>query len=563
MVFHLNPFRTKKNTGKKCIPGNRFFVLLPTLCLFISPCFVNGREVEFIPTSSLQAAYSYKLVEKGKGFAEQIKESRTIYDIRSEFDLKGATVVLPKDIVLRFTGGCISNGVIEGESLYIDTVTKCFENVRFTNKTSFRNDKACLSWWAKDGDDCTSALEAMQSLLIPTLYLDLHRVYLSHPIVLSTRSRTIIGMESNPRSDWDLSGVTKCTNVLPSRSFSPNKGISAFFVITDSQSEGKIKNICFSGQFKVKYAIFQNTAFFSGEISNNRFDRFALAAIALNCTTEDVRIENNYFTLCQCASWISTTPINEENLLYFDYNNAKGATNLIRYINNYITYCCYGLICQIGSDFQCIRNTIAHTSSYGIYARVYGVANFDGNYFEGCGRSSFWINHNGLTGSLESDKTCDYLLKKHKGENNDFVTGWGVKDGVNQIRPVIYLFGEPTSTWDLKAVIKNSWISNNSIRTLSSEKTVSSSISSGGIDCFACISFGDYIFENNSSPLWKGKRPKYFVYFFNQGKKFRGTDLRGCRLWIHDLPRAFDVSDWFGYNTSNEISKEVKVYLNQ
>lgn len=498
---------------------------------------------------NLIAANRYVLIDENKPLNSQIHEPNTVYEIRGSYDLKGSKLSLPKNVELRFSGGMIRNAIIEGEGVFIESNLKCFDNVTFSETTTYRNGKAHLSWWANDGEDCTSALESMQSMLIPTLYLDLFRVYLSHPVKLTTRSRNIEGLGSNPRSDWDLSGVNKCTSILPTRNFN-NSEVSAFFHITANQSEGSIRNLCFSGQYKVKYAIIQNEKSYSGVISNNRFDKFTRCAIVLNCTTENVRIENNYITLCHCATWISTTPLDESNLLHFNYRKGKGATNLVRFINNYITYCCYGLVCQIGTDLQCLRNTIAHTSCYGIYARVYGVANLDGNYFEGCGRSSFWINEQGLSGALDADKTCGYLQRRHRGENNDLVTGWGLNDGTLQVRPVIYLFGEGTSTWDLKAVIRNSWISYNSIRSYATDESVSLSDSKGGIDCFACVGSGSYIFENNSSPLWRGKRPKYFIGISTHGQSNKDILKNKCRLYVHDLPRAFEGDLWLYVNNS-------------
>lgn len=528
------------------LPLARFFVVRSfSLLLLIVPF-------------RLDATSGYKVVEEGKSLVTQIKEANVVYELRDVFDLKGSRLSLPKNVELRFVGGMIRNGIIEGEGIFIDSHLKCFDNISFTEKSTFRNDMARLSWWANDGDDCTVALESMMSLLIPTLYLDIYRVYITHPIKITTRSRNIVGMSANPRSEWDLSGINKCTNILPTSFFKASE-VSAFFYFVADQSEGSIKNICFSGQYKAKYAIFQNEYSFSGEISNNRFEQFTRCAIALNCTTENIRIVDNYITLCQCATWISTTPIDENNLLYFNFSKARGATNLVRYVNNYITYCCYGLVCQIGTDLQCIRNTIAHTSCYGIYARVYGVANLDGNYFEGCGRSSYWINDQGLKGALDVDETCDYLLRKHRGENNALVTGWGLSDGAAVIRPVVYLFGEGTTTWDLKAVIRNSWISNNSIRSYSSDKQLSNIKSRGGIDCFACLGSGSYIFENNCSPLWNGKRPMYYIGFSTQGQSNKNTKNNPCKIYIRDIPRSFEGNQWLADNNNNLQSQSVIV----
>lgn len=52
----------------------------------------------------------YVILRKNKTFAEQVTKENTIYEIRYDYDLDGGEVTIPANCVLKFNGGCISNG---------------------------------------------------------------------------------------------------------------------------------------------------------------------------------------------------------------------------------------------------------------------------------------------------------------------------------------------------------------------------------------------------------------------------------------------------------------------
>ena len=56
------------------------------------------------------ASKSYYLMSHSETFASQCNEENAIYEIRNDFNLKGATVRIPKGCVLRLNGGSINNG---------------------------------------------------------------------------------------------------------------------------------------------------------------------------------------------------------------------------------------------------------------------------------------------------------------------------------------------------------------------------------------------------------------------------------------------------------------------
>lgn len=55
---------------------------------------------------------SYRLLEKDDSFASQCKYENTIYDIRYDFNLNGASVTIPRGCVLKMNGGSINNGTL-------------------------------------------------------------------------------------------------------------------------------------------------------------------------------------------------------------------------------------------------------------------------------------------------------------------------------------------------------------------------------------------------------------------------------------------------------------------
>jgi len=54
----------------------------------------------------------YVILRRGKTFAEQVTLVNTIYEVRYNFDLNGATVNIPAGCVLNFVGGRLSNGTL-------------------------------------------------------------------------------------------------------------------------------------------------------------------------------------------------------------------------------------------------------------------------------------------------------------------------------------------------------------------------------------------------------------------------------------------------------------------
>lgn len=75
----------------------------------------------------LMASKPYILLSPQKSFASQCTKENAIYEVRNDFDLKGAVVRLPKGCVLKLNGGSINNGKIYllSDTKIVGTGEKC------------------------------------------------------------------------------------------------------------------------------------------------------------------------------------------------------------------------------------------------------------------------------------------------------------------------------------------------------------------------------------------------------------------------------------------------------
>ena len=72
----------------------------------------------------------YVILRKNKSFAEQVTKENTIYEIRYNFDLNGQEITIPERCILKFDGGSISNGTINGNSsIIISESILIFKNI--------------------------------------------------------------------------------------------------------------------------------------------------------------------------------------------------------------------------------------------------------------------------------------------------------------------------------------------------------------------------------------------------------------------------------------------------
>lgn len=100
----------------------------------------------------------YKILRADKTFAEQVTLANTIYEIRYDFDLRGASVTIPAGCVLKFEGGKLSNGTITGNGAKINSpAVPIFSNCSISEFDC----EAMPEWFGAKADGVTDDTDAM------------------------------------------------------------------------------------------------------------------------------------------------------------------------------------------------------------------------------------------------------------------------------------------------------------------------------------------------------------------------------------------------------------------
>lgn len=106
----------------------------------------EGLKAIGIPNRQPDTNLGYVILKKNKSLIEQITEANTIYEIRYAYDLGGETLTMPENCVLKFEGGIILNGIIEGNFTRISAgIIKIFNGVEFQGK--FIADNVYSEWF--------------------------------------------------------------------------------------------------------------------------------------------------------------------------------------------------------------------------------------------------------------------------------------------------------------------------------------------------------------------------------------------------------------------------------
>lgn len=92
---------------------------------------------------------------------EMINETNTVYEIRYDFDLNGATINIPEGCTLKFEGGSFNNGNIVGN----ETVLKASSTkiIDCTLQGIFNAPEAYIEWFGGKADNNTDCLQAFNT----------------------------------------------------------------------------------------------------------------------------------------------------------------------------------------------------------------------------------------------------------------------------------------------------------------------------------------------------------------------------------------------------------------
>lgn len=85
--------------------------------------------------------------------------ANNIYVLQYDYDLKGKTIHIGNNSVLQFQGGCLKNGVIEGNDTYIEAAPVKIFNKDICFAGTFKNQFLYTEWFGAVGNDKTKAKE--------------------------------------------------------------------------------------------------------------------------------------------------------------------------------------------------------------------------------------------------------------------------------------------------------------------------------------------------------------------------------------------------------------------
>lgn len=107
----------------------------------------------------------YIILRKNKSFAEQITKSNTIYEIRYNFDLNEEKIEIPTNCVLKFIGGTLSNGIIQGNNTLIKTEANQIFNINLSLSGSWSNRTLFPEFYGAKGDGKSNDTEFIQKCI--------------------------------------------------------------------------------------------------------------------------------------------------------------------------------------------------------------------------------------------------------------------------------------------------------------------------------------------------------------------------------------------------------------
>ena len=104
----------------------------------------------------------YIILRKNKSFTEQVTKNNTIYEIRYDFNLGDTSVIIPEGCVLKFQGGSLINGIIEGNHTIIEaSQVHIFYGTSL--KGTWNNYQIYAKWWSDNNNIVGASISAMVS----------------------------------------------------------------------------------------------------------------------------------------------------------------------------------------------------------------------------------------------------------------------------------------------------------------------------------------------------------------------------------------------------------------
>lgn len=151
------------------------------------------------------------VLKSSKTFAQQVNSANTIYEIRDDFDLGGASFSMPSNCILNFCGGAIRNGVVKYKMTYLAGNVRNYctfdPTSSFSSNECLSNGVIFASWFGVSGNEASGDTIAFQRAVdhlnnnMITLVVDRFSILLTDTIsikpLINARPYKIIGQSKN------------------------------------------------------------------------------------------------------------------------------------------------------------------------------------------------------------------------------------------------------------------------------------------------------------------------------------------------------------------------------
>lgn len=352
----------------------------------------------------------YVVLDKDKTFAEQVTQEDTIYEIRHEFDLGGVTNPdsLPAGCVLKFEGGSLKNGTLNGNaSLITGSEYNILDGV-YLNGT-WINAECNLKWWGcspTSGVDNSPMIQCAFNSTIPLIRVS-ERYGVSSPIGLPYNKK-IVGRAAinNKLAGFYANDDFKSKTIT----FSPRedsaggtKEVSAIFYHRDLTML-ELNDLYIDANYKADFAIEHIDLYCNPHFFNIYILRARKVGILLYSSEMPV-FEHVYVSKCHIGimvsnfKYVDTNPMDDA----FYTGERLGQANIlvmrnVRALNNN-----YGIILNGLYDGKCENLQTSYNSVVGlvVYNSTVDVTKY---YSEGDSSCNFYIKElNGVWGMVYHD----------------------------------------------------------------------------------------------------------------------------------------------------------------
>lgn len=343
----------------------------------------------------------YVVLQENKSFAEQLTKPNTTYEIRFNYDLNEATVVLPDNAVLLFAGGVISNGTLVGSNTKISApLCQIFgTDIKMTGSWSVT--ELFAEWFGAKGDNNSddtysiqatidNAREEVASGICKVRLLQNHTYKISNTLRIPANIR--FGGDShseNSRGGWFRPAIRQTVNKncieLYGRNYSANQsacriGIYDLLIIGIPYAKNSCAGIASNSQTAngVSQMSIDGICFDNWKYGIDIDVPICLSVELCNITTANntvgIGISTSFSTGCW-GMWIKDSYIAFTRIggVYFRANG--GISGPLNITNTYFESCGNEYSLDTYNQYGCFGLKI-ETPSYG------GLVNIDNCYFE-------------------------------------------------------------------------------------------------------------------------------------------------------------------------------------